>query len=104
MIFISNLPVSPGPWHIDQINRGTVADSDGNRVAVVPKAKPGIKMYERRCADLAIIACAPELLAALKEAAFKLDEAGIPLNDDYYDLINRASHGVPELNAKNQKD
>jgi hypothetical protein len=43
-------------------------------------------------ANLHLIAAAPELLAALKEAAYHLDVAGIPLNSAYYELIQRAEN------------
>lgn len=48
-------------------------------------------------ANLYLIAAAPELLSALKEAAYQLDRAGIPLNEKYYELINKAQQGMPAL-------
>ena len=57
--------------------------------------------YQR--ANIRLISCAPELLAALKEAAYHLDAAGIPLKQSYYDLINRASSGVLPIEAKFKK-
>ena len=46
----------------------------------------------------------PELLAALKEAAYHLDAAGIPLKQPFYDLINRASSGVEPIAPRNSND
>ena len=73
-------------------------DLNDRTVAVVPKA--GEIPFEERSANLAVITAAPELLAALREAAYHLENAGIPLNQSYYELINRASEGVPALKPR----
>ena len=59
---------------------------------------------QERLSNLALIVCAPELLDALKEAAYHLDTAGIPLNDKFYDLINKASPGLEPLKPITKKD
>jgi hypothetical protein len=100
MIFIKNIPLSPSPWRVNDENRGIVTDLNDKRVAVVPKPKPGVVEHEKRLANLAAISCAPELLAALREAAWRLEEAGITPSTDLYDLINRASYGVPDVVPK----
>ncbi len=101
------------PWLIKTQTNGTalVTDSVGRLIAVVAQGAPRITadskhpfgfpigevnmdpyMTDREfSANLQLIACAPELLAALKEAAYHLDAAGIPLNEQFYELINRAS-------------
>lgn len=98
MLFIKNIPLSPVPWRINDERRGIIVDQLDRKVAVIPKA--GETSFEQRSANLGLIVCAPELLAALREAAYHLDAAGIPLNDAYYDLINRASAGVPPLRPR----
>lgn len=111
MFFIKNNQISDPPWTVYDKEQGTIVDQWGRLVAVVPCNPPKItasstlqigtpintvpkvesmdpQFYEN---NLAVITAAPELLAALKEAAFHLDQAGIPLNQSFYDLINRAS-------------
>lgn len=115
--------MSPTPWQVADMERGIIVDSEGYLVAVMPIAYPRIttdstsimpgilrqsgiqpvlsEEYQR--ANIRLISCAPELLAALKEAAYHLDAAGIPLKQSYYDLINRASSGVLPIEAKFKK-
>jgi hypothetical protein len=122
MFFIQNNTMSPLPWRIIDPERGIIVDSEGYLVAVMPLAypratadstsiMPGIIRHtgiqpvlsdEYQQANLRLISCAPELLAALKEAAYHLDAAGIPLKQPFYDLINRASSGVEPIEAKNK--
>ena len=70
-------------------------DGADRRIAVVPKA--GALPFNERQANLALITAAPELLAALLEAAYTLDCAGTPLNPSFYDLINRCRVGTQPL-------
>lgn len=98
MLFIKNIPLSPAPWRVNNDRRGIIVDQNDRTVAIIPKA--GEIPFDERSANLGLITCAPELLAALREAAYHLDSAGIPLNDSYYDLINRASAGVPPLKPR----
>lgn len=114
MFFIRNNQLGHPPWTA----RGNIiVDSIGRLIAVVPQGAPrltvdtthgiGVPVYEvnmdstmteeEHRANLELLACAPELLEALKEAAFHLDAAGIPLNQQFYDLINRASPNVAPL-------
>lgn len=114
--------MSPLPWRIIDQENGVIVDSEGYLVAVMPLAYPRVTVDstsimpgilretgiqpvlsdEYQAANLRLISCAPELLAALKEAAYHLDAAGIPLKQSYYDLINRASSGVLPIEAKNK--
>jgi hypothetical protein len=98
MLFIKNIPISSPPWRVQNIRRGIIFDQDDRHIATVPKA--GEIPFPERSANLAVICAAPELLAALREAAYHLENAGVPLNQSYYDLINRASEGVPPLTRK----
>ena len=98
MLFIKNIPISSPPWRVQNIRRGIIFDQDDRHIATVPKA--GEISFPERSANLAAICAAPELLAALREAAYHLENAGVPLNQSYYDLINRASEGVPPLTRK----
>lgn len=63
-------------------------DQNDRRIAVIPK--PGAIPFREREANLHLIETAPELLAALLEAAYHLDRQGTPLRPELYDLINRA--------------
>jgi len=120
MFFVQNNIMSPTPWRVADPERGIIVDREGYLVAVMPIAYPrvtadstsimpgilrqsGIQPVlseEYQQANIRLISCAPELLAALKEAAYHLDAAGIPLKQSYYDLINRASSGVLPIEAK----
>jgi hypothetical protein len=100
MIFIKNIPFSPAPWRIEDANRGTIIDLNDKRVATIPKPLPGRTNHHNRMANLAAIACAPELLGALKEAVYKLEQLNVPASDACYDLINRSSYGVHDLVPK----
>lgn len=119
LYFISKQKLTYGHWSVKDAERGLVVDSRDRLIAVVPKKQPSITVDsavkiggnvspwpdlseewiydDEHEGNVALIACAPELLAALKEAAYHLDRAGIPLHDEYYDLINRASTGVSEI-------
>jgi len=121
LYFISKQKLTYGHWHVKDDSRGLIVDSRDRLIAVVPKKQPAITVDsavkiggnvspwpdlseewiydDEHEGNVALIACAPELLAALKEAAYHLDRAGIPLHDEYYDLINRASTGVAEIRA-----
>lgn len=122
MFFIKNNTMSPLPWTVVDHENGVIVDREGYLVAVIPMAHPRVTAdstsvmpgilrnsdvkpmlsAEYQEANLRLIACAPELLSALKEAAYHLDAAGIPLKQSYYDLINRASSGVLPIEAKNK--
>jgi hypothetical protein len=124
MFFIQNNTMSPLPWRIADQERGIIVDSEGYLVAVMPLAYPRVTVDstsimpgiiretgiqpvlsdEYQQANLRLISCAPELLAALKEAAYHLDAAGIPLKQPFYDLINRASSGVEPIAPRNRND
>jgi len=121
LYFISKQKLTYGHWRVKDDSRGLIVDSRDRLIAVVPKKQPAITVDsavkiggntspwpdlseewiydDEHEGNVALIACAPELLAALKEAAYHLDKAGIPLHDEYYDLINRASTGVAEIRA-----
>tara|TARA_B110000503_G_C6770925_1_gene259361 strand:+ start:177 stop:467 length:291 start_codon:yes stop_codon:yes gene_type:complete len=89
------------PWRINDVNRGIVVDQLDRCIAVVPKA--GAVPFNERQANLAVITAAPELLAALLEAAYILDTAGTPLNTEFYDLINRCRQGAVPLHPRAQR-
>ncbi len=118
MIFLSQNPISAPPWQRDPGNPDRILDSFGRLVADVPQHPRRITCdsshtvdrdrlytpptdidqgFANHQANSAVIVCAPELLAALKAAAYHLDRAGIPLNPAYYDLINRAQPDQPRL-------
>jgi hypothetical protein len=88
MLFVKRLKFTPPPWRIFCSRRGRIVDQNDRTIAVIPK--PGEVEFEQRTANLNLIATAPELLAALLEAAYTLDMQGTPLNPQFYELINRA--------------
>lgn len=98
MLFIKNISLSAPPWRIQDARRGTVFDLNDRLIATVPKA--GAVPFVERNQNLAAVAAAPELLAALIEAAYHLDVAGVPLNDSFYDLINRCRQGATPIKPK----
>jgi hypothetical protein len=124
MFFIQNNTMSPLPWTVVDQQNGVIVDREGYLVAVIPIAYPQLTVDstsvmpgilrdsnikpmlsdEYQAANLRLISCAPELLSALKEAAYHLDAAGIPLKQSYYDLINRASSGVLPIAPRNTND
>jgi hypothetical protein len=121
MFFIKNVEIADAPWQVHNSETGTIIDGQGRLVAVVPGSPPELRTtapirvsdqfvytvprmesmpQQWHTNNQQLIACAPELLAALKEAAFHLDAAGIPLNSAYYDLINRASSATVPLKPR----
>lgn len=95
MLFIKNLNPSIGPWRICDHNRGSIRDANNRLLARVQK--PGEVPAHEREANLRLMTAAPELLAALREAAYHLHNAGIELNQPFYDLINTVSPEAPPL-------
>jgi hypothetical protein len=100
MLFIKNLNPSVGPWRICDRNRGTIRDDNNRLLATVQK--PGEVPPNEREANLLLMTAAPELLAALREAAYHLHNAGIALNQPFYDLINRVSPEAPPIGPPQQ--
>jgi hypothetical protein len=100
MLFIKNLNPSIGPWRICDHNRGTIRDANNRLLARVQK--PGEVPPHEREANLLLMTAAPELLAALREAAYHLHNAGVELNQPFYDLINRVSPEAEPLSPPKQ--
>lgn len=86
MQFIKRLKFTAPPWRIFCRRRGIIIDQQDRTICVIPKA--GTVEFEQREVNLALIAHAPQLLDALLEAAYHLDQQGTPLNQKFYDLIN----------------
>lgn len=125
MFFIRNNPMADPPWSVHNPKEGTIVDKHGRLVAVVTSGAKDltvdsstVKVDQQFVVDIPnydnhnelwvkshqnLIACAPELLAALKEAAYHLDVAGVPLNQKYYDLINRASYSMKPVESQSDK-
>lgn len=55
---------TPGPWHIDPIK----AHANGNRRIMAEQCTPVAVVPEHLAADARLIAAAPDLLTALKQA------------------------------------
>ena len=60
---------TPGPWYIDPIK----ADANGNRRIMAEQCTPVAVVPEHLAADARLIAAAPDLLEALKEATSALE-------------------------------
>lgn len=104
-IFIQKSNISPSPWKSRKCVKGNsfeIVDTDEKVVARIPVYENVTNGFEHD-ANLAVITTAPELLAALREAAYHLDKAGIPLRQEFYDLINRASITMPSISPKNNQ-
>ena len=95
MSTISRIPLSPAPWRAANLDRGTIIDQNDRIVARLPKA--GELSFATRSANFSAIVHAPELLQALREAAYWLHVTGVPANPAFYDLIDRASEGMPPI-------
>jgi hypothetical protein len=87
MLFVKRLLFTEPPWRIFDRGRGQIVDLQDRLIARVPKS--GEIPFEEREANLHLITAAPEILAALLEAAYHLERAGTPLRQELYDLINR---------------
>lgn len=93
--FTKFLAVTDGPWRTQDPQRGIIVDQQDRRIATVAKA--GALPCDERAANVACIAAAPELLGALRAAAYALSTVGFRLTDEYLELIDRASAGAPRL-------
>lgn len=92
-IFTSTANIAPGPWTHRWCRRGCsreIVDANNRVLARIP-VYFNLPNGFNHDATIAVITTAPELLAALREAAYHLDVAGVPLKPEFYDLINRAS-------------
>ncbi len=92
-IFIKHSNIAPSPWSSRKCEKGNsyeIIDKNEKVIARIPMYQNVENGFEHD-ANLAVMTTAPELLAALREAAYHLDNAGVPLRPEYYDLINRAS-------------
>lgn len=91
-LYTRNLSITQPPWRCQDTDRGEIVSQEDHHIATVPKSgKPGKPPVEQRLANIAVITAAPELLAALREAAYLLETMGVPLTPAYYDLMRRAA-------------
>ena len=91
-LYTRNLSITQPPWRCQDLDRGEIVSQEDHHIATVPKSgKPGKPPVEQRLANIAVITAAPELLAALREAAYLLETMGVPLTPVYYDLMRRAA-------------
>lgn len=93
--FTKHLNLTDGPWRTQDPQRGIIVDQQDRRIATIAKA--GAIPSEERNANVACVAAAPELLGALRAAAYALTTVGYKLTDEYLELIDRASAGAPPL-------
>jgi len=91
-LYTRNLSITQPPWRCQDVDRGEILSQEDYHIATIPKSgKPGKPPLEQRLANIAVITAAPELLAALREAAYLLETMGVPLTPEYYELMRRAS-------------
>ena len=123
MIFIARNKIAAPPWQRDPTDPARILDRFGRIVCRVYQKSPRLTVdqslsvdtvksdtppvdidqgHENYQANLAVIEKAPELLAALKEAAFILDSMGIPLAEPFYNLIDQAQPDQPALKPINR--
>jgi hypothetical protein len=104
-IFIQNSNISSAPWSSKKSDKGNsyeILDAQNRVVARVPVYQ-NVQNLREQDANLSVMTSAPELLAALREAAYHLDKAGVPLRQEFYDLINRASSTMPAISGPRNK-
>ena len=91
-LYTRNLSITQPPWRCQDMDRGEIVSQEDYHIATIPKSgKPGKPPLEQRLANIAVITAAPELLAALREAAYLLETMGVPLTPEYYELMRRAA-------------
>ena len=91
-LYTRNLSITQPPWRCQDRDRGEIISQEDYHIATIPKSgKPGKPPVEQRLANIAVITAAPELLAALREAAYLLETMGVPLTPEYYELMRRAA-------------
>lgn len=91
-LYTRNLSITQPPWRCQDTDRGEIVSQEDYHIATIPKSgKPSKPPVEQRLANIAVITAAPELLAALREAAYLLETMGVPLTPAYYDLMRRAA-------------
>ena len=91
-LYTRNLSITQPPWRCQDVDRGEILSQEDYHIATIPKSgKPGKPPLEQRLANIAVITAAPELLAALREAAYLLETMGVPLTPEYYELMRRAA-------------
>ena len=91
-LYTRNLSITQPPWRCQDRDRGEIVSQEDYHIATIPKSgKPGKPPVEQRLANIAVITAAPELLAALREAAYLLETMGVPLTPQYYELMRRAA-------------
>jgi len=98
-LFIRRSGIANPPWKAVKTPRGNsfdIFDYNDRLIARIPWHS--VAMHDpETLANIAVITAAPELLAALRELCFHMDRLNIPLNEAFYELMNRASPGMPPI-------
>lgn len=98
-IFIGTSGIANPPWKAVKAPNGIsfdILDNEDRLVARIPWYS--VSMFDPdTLANVALITAAPELLTALRELAFHLHMKDIPLSEKFYELINRATPGMPRI-------
>ena len=97
-----HLPITDGPWRIQDPHRGIIVDAQDRVIARVPKA--GAVPFAERAGNINTIVRTPELLALARSCAYILDELGYPLKQEYYELLNACTPDATELVPKRDRD
>lgn len=98
-IFIGTSGISNPPWKAVKSSKGNsyeIYDDTNRLIARIPWHSVSMEDADT-LVNIALIAAAPELLVALRELAFHLHMQDIPLTDRFYELINRATPGMPRI-------
>lgn len=98
-IFIGTSGIANPPWKAVRSEKGNSFDIYDNLDRLVARVPwHSVSMHDPDTAvNVALIAAAPELLAALRELSFHLHMKDIPLSAKFYELINRATPGMPPI-------
>lgn len=98
-IFIGTSGIANPPWKAVKSPTGSsfdIFDNNDRLIARIPWHS--VAMHDpETLVNIALIIAAPELLVALRELAFHLHMKDIPLSERFYELINRATPGMPRI-------
>lgn len=98
-LFIRRSGIANPPWKAVKSPKGNSFDLfDANDRLIARFPWHSVALHDPEIlANIAVMTAAPELLGALRELCFHMDRLNIPLSENFYELMNRASPGMPPL-------
>ena len=98
-LLIRRSGIANPPWKAVKTPRGNsydIFDNNDRLIARIPWHS--VAMHDPEVlANIAVITAAPELLGALRELCYHMDRLNLPLSEKFYELMNRASPGMPPI-------